>query len=627
MAMRDSAMDIGPLLEALAVRQPAAPAIHAPGRTPLRYAELGSQVRYVREHLGHWGIGKGDVVVGAVPSRPEMALACATVPAATAFAPLASTLTAEVYCELLQRLRPKAFLVPAQADHPARIAARQCAIAELVLRPDPSAPAGTFSIDLAREQPSLTRSQSVPSEWALIIQTSGTTGRAKLVPVSRNRLVLNARQQASWLQFSTSDVGCHLLPLHHTLGLSSGLMLPLLAGASVVCLPESDIDGFYTLLNEHRITWLPAAFSHYPALLRRAAAFPEAVANNTLRCLRVAAGRLAPEEVERIEQTFRVPLLSAFSMTEAFTITHEPLPPGVRKRGSAGVAIDNQVAIRSETGAFCARGEIGEIVVRGPMVFDGYHDDATATVAAFADGWFRTGDLGRFDEDGYLYVVGRMKDIINRGGDKISPAELDQLIESQPGIAAACAFSVPHPTLGEELAAAVETHDGATVTEAEIIECVGRRMGPSMAPRRVYFVDRLPRTDLGKVRRSELPRMLGLEGSDLSARDRSLLDGSVPRSALETALSGLWTVALQRRDVGVHDDFFLSGGDSLRGTQLILGIKSLLGVELPLASLFGKASTIAGMAREIEAARPSSGAQRTIDNISQCSTPEGASAT
>ena len=591
------------MLEALAARQPAAPAIHAPGRAPLRYAELGSQVRYVRERLGHWGIGKGDMVAGVVPSRPEMALACASVPAATTFAPLAPTLTAEVYCELLQRLRPKAILVPVQADHPARIAAQQCAVTELVLRPDPSAPAGMFSIDLAREQPSLTRSQSVPPEWAYIIRTSGTTGRAKLVPVSRNRLVLSAQQQGSWLQFSTSDVGCHLLPLHHTLGLSSGLMLPLLAGASVVCLPESDIEAFFAALTEYRITWLPAAFSHYPAILRRAAAFPETVRKNRLRCLRVAAGRLAPEEIDRIEQTFGVPLLVAFSMTEAFSITHEPLPPGVRKRGSAGVAVSNQVAIRSETGAFCASGESGEIVVRGSTVFHGYYDDAPATAAAFADGWFRTGDLGRFDEDGYLYIAGRIKDIINRGGDKISPAELDALIESHPDIAAACTFSVPHPTLGEELAAAVVTHDGAAVTEAEIIERVGRRMGPSMAPRRVYFVDRLPRSELGKVRRSELPRMLGLERDDLSARDRSSLEGSMPRSALEAALSGLWTLALQRRDVGVHDDFFLSGGDSLRATQLILGIKSLLGVELPLASLFGKATTIAGMAREIEAAR------------------------
>ena len=595
------------MLEALAVRQPAAPAIHAPGRTPLRYAELGSQVRYVRERLGHWGIGKGDMVVGIVPSRPEMALACATVPAATTFAPLGPTLSAEAYCELLQRLRPKAMLVPTQADHPARIAARQCAVAELVLRPDPTLPAGMFSIDLAREQQSLTRSQSVPPEWAYVVRTSGTTGRAKLVPVSHSRLMLNVEHQGRCLQFSANDVGCHVLPLHQTLGLSSGLMLPLLSGASVVCLPEADIEGFYAALNEYRITWLPAAFSHYPAILQRAAAFPEAVANHSLRCLRVAAGRLAPEEIDRVEQTFGVPLLTAFSMTEAFTITHERLPPAVRKRASVGVAIGNQVAIRCETGAFCGSGTIGEIVVRGPLVFDGYYDDAPATAAAFADGWFRTGDLGRFDDDEYLYIAGRIKDIINRGGAKISPAELDALIESHPGVAAACTFGVAHATLGEELAAAVVTHDSVKVTEAEIIERVARRMGPTMAPRRVYFVDRLPQSELGKVRRAELARTLGLERDDLTAGDRPVLEVPTLDSALEAALSGLWTAALQRRHVGVHDDFFLSGGDSIRAAQLILSIKSVFGVELPIALLFGKASTIAGMAREIEAVRSSAG--------------------
>jgi acyl-CoA synthetase (AMP-forming)/AMP-acid ligase II len=602
--MRDMDKDIGQALESLASSQPTAPALHVPGRTTLTYADLGAQISYVRERLGSWGVVRGDVIVGAIPTRPEMALACATVPAKATFAPLSPSLTPDNYAELLTRLRPKLVIVPNRVDHPIRAAARRCGVAEVDLTGDPGAPAGVFTLDLTRQDQSLARAASAQPDWAYVLNTSGTTGRPKLVPRSHRLLALHAQTLGEWWRLTTDDVGCHLLPMHHGHGLSAALVVPLLRGASVVCLPESDIDGFFAALDEYRITWLTAVFTVHREILRRAPAYREAVARNKLRFIRVGSGQLEPDEIDRIERTFGAPLLMALSGREVLVMTHDPLPPRKRKRGSVGVPLCNQVAIMSEAGAICATGDVGEIVVRGPLVFEGYFDDAQATAAAFVDGWFRTGDLGRFDEDGYLYLVGRLKDLINRGGEKISPVEIDAAIEVIPGVREAATFAIRHPSLGEEIAAAVVKDGDVALEASDIIDHVRQRMGPLRVPRRIYFVDQLPRTDSGKVRRSELPRLLGLDKPGVAAPTESALEAPGPAfSPLEAALAGLWSTVLQVKSVGANEDFFLLGGDSLRGTRLLTSVKAVFGVDLTIQELFGKAATVAGMARAIENAR------------------------
>ena len=591
-------------LENLAGHRPTAPAVYVPGRAPLTYGDLGAQIRYVRERLNSWSIERGDVIAGVIPLRPEMAVACTTVPAAATFAPLSPAFTTEIYSALLARLRPKALIVPKDFDHPIRVAAQRLGVTEIELVPDPSAPAGMFTLELARQQASLAHTGSSRPEWAYLLTTSGTTGRPKIVPISHRKEALNAQTLGEWWRLSALDVGVHLVPLHHSHGLNTALLPGLLRGASVVCLPESDIDGFYAALDEYRVTWLTAVFTMHREILRRSPDFCEAVSRNKLRFIRVGSGRLEPDEVERMEQTFCAPLVTGFGITEAHMISGDPLPPRTRKRGSVGVPLCNQVAIMSEAGAICATGAMGEVVVRGPLVFDGYFDDAEATAAAFVDGWFRTGDLGRFDEDGYLYLVGRVKDIINRGGEKISPAEIDAAIEAIPGVRAAATFAIPHRSLGEEVVAAVVKESAATVEVSDIIDQVRQRMGPKRVPRKIYFVDELPRTETGKVRRSELPRLLGLDQSGVASPYESSVEASASMSSpLEVALVGLWCSVLQVSRVGVNDDFLQLGGDSARGVRLLASVKAVFGVDLSIQALSGNASTVAGMARAIEAAR------------------------
>ena len=292
--------DISGILERLAISQPAAPALHVPGRTSLTYTDLGAQIRYVRERLSNWGVVRGDVVVGVIPTRPEMALACATIPAVASFAPLSSALTPDEYAELLTRLRPKLVIVPSGVGHPLRAAARRCGVAEVDLTGDLSAPAGMFTLDLTRQDQSFARRPSAQPDWAYVLTTSGTTGRPKLVPRSHRQLALFAQSLGECYGLSTNDVGCHLLPMHHSHGLDGALMIPLQLGASVVCLPESDIDGFFAALDEYQITWLTTVFTVHREILRRAPNFREAVARNKLR-LKIAnlRGMIAQRDLFR----------------------------------------------------------------------------------------------------------------------------------------------------------------------------------------------------------------------------------------------------------------------------------------------------------------------------------------
>ena len=592
--------DITLALERLVAAQPRAAALEAPGRTALRYGALGQQIGYVRERLGTWGIERGDIVAGLVTSRPEMACVSATLPAAATFAPLGASMTRDAYAELLQRLRPKAVLVPDQEDHALRAAARALGLAEIHLVAAGGC-AGQFALDLARPSASLDTPPQAGPQCAYVVATSGTTGRAKLVPMDHANIVRHARLMAEWFRYSPTDTGCHLVPMHLGHALRNALMVPLLAGIPVVCLGEADVDGFFHAMEQFQPTFLTAGFAIHRALLDRAPSFRQTLARGRLRFLRIGAGRLEPEEIDRLEQTFGVPAIKGLSLTEVSAVTQDPLPPGPRKRDAVGVPVGAEVAIMLEPGRFAPLGASGEVVVRGPLVFRGYLDDPQLTAQSFAGEWFRTGDLGHLDADGYLYLTGRIKEIINRGGEKISPLQIDSALATLPGVREAATFGIPHPSLGEEVVAAVVRQDGASIDEPAILEHARRSVGLTCSPRRIYFLERLPRTDSGKLLRGELPRLVGAKPGP--ARPPSAGDGEAPASTTETVIGALFAATLRAPTVAHDGDFFLLGGDSLSGSQLLARVKEVFGVELPLASLFQEAATVSGMARAVERVR------------------------
>ena len=580
---------------AVADRQPEAPFLHRPGQAAVSYGALSGQIRHVRERLRSWGIAPGDVVAGFVPSRALMAMACASLPVSATFAPLSASLAADAYAALLRRLRPGAVLAPEDPGHPLRIAAATLGLPAMraVHGED-----GTFALEMAAGGRNAGEPLARP-EHAYVLVTSGTTGRAKLAPLGHAQMLGFADATIDLLRLTPDDVGCALTPFSLAGGVRSSILIPALSGSSVVCLGEGDVDGFFRAIDECRPTNLAAPFSIHRGVLRRAHAFPDQVAASRLRFLRTTAGRLDPDEIDAIERLFRAPVLQGYGSTEVCGIAHEPLPPRPRKRGSVGIALGGDVRALDPDGRRCAPGESGELVVRGPLVFDGYLDDPDLTARSFAGEWFRTGDLGHVDEDGYVYITDRLADLINRGGEKISPVEIDRTIGTLPGVREAGAFGVPHPSLGEELVAAVVLDPGATIGEADIRAHVRDRLGQRQVPRRVYLVNALPRTEAGKLKRRSLPEWVGIDVG---------LPSSAPELAttadpLESALAGLWSVVLRRDRVHRDDDFFLLGGDSMSAAELLRQVSAVFGATLPLHAMFEGAATPAGMARAIVRSR------------------------
>jgi len=585
-------------LAAVADRQPDAPFLHRPGEPAVPYSTLAAQIRYVRERLRSWDIAPGDIVAGFEPRRTLMAMACASLPSSSTFAPLGSSLTTDGYDELLRRLRPKAVLVPADAGDPLRATAAALGIPAMRAIPDD---AGGFSLELDRERAGTVPPLADP-EHAYVIVTSGTTGRPKLAPQGHRQLIAFADAMIDLLRMDAGDVGCALTPFSLAGGVRSSIVIPALAGASTVCLDEGDIDGFFRAIDEFGPTNLAAPFSIHRAILRRAAEFPDQIATSRFRFLRSTAGRLDPEDADALERLFRAPALAGYGATEVSGIAHEPMPPRLRRRGSVGIPVGGEVRAMGAEGRVCAPGETGELVVRGPLVFDGYLDDPGLTARSFAGEWFRTGDLGHVDEDGYVFITGRVAELVNRGGEKISPTEIDRAIETMPGVREAGAFGVPHPTMGEDLVAAVVLDHGATIGVNEILAHVRDRLGPRQVPRHVYLVDALPRTDAGKLRRRELPAWVGLDAGPQEPRPTEE-PAMATRSPLESALAGLWSAVLRRDRVTRDDNFFLLGGDSMSAVELVRQVAAVFGVALPLDAMFEGTATLAGMARAIERSR------------------------
>ncbi len=603
---------IDEVLTRLAAEHPAGTALLTPNRAPLGYSALAAQIATVGRQLTAWGIRPGDIVAGVVLSRPELAVALAVLPVSATFAPLAPNLTADACRDLMVRLGPKAVLVERGSTHVIRQVAEACDIALIELIAHPSAATGTFELELLRSSRSLERTATALAQDAYVLATSGTTGQSKLVPIGHREVIAYAQAAHDTLGFTFSDVNCHQSPLHWAGGMRTTLLNPLLHGAATVVLPQSDVDAFYRSLDDFSVTVASHAFAMAREILHRAADFGPALQRHKLRFLRVSSGRIEATDVDRLEQLFGVPVLVGYSATEVGSISQDRLPPQRRKPGAAGLPQGNEVGILNDAGRIGGTDTAGEILVRGPLVFRGYLDDPALTAQSFVDEWYRTGDLGCIDTDGFVYVSGRLKDIINRGGEKISPAGIDTALQGVAGIREGAAFSVPHPTLGEEVVAAVVRDAGSLIGQDEILAALRLSIGPSRLPRRVYFVDQLPKTDAGKVRRDALRQMLTGPADRVGGSSADPIEPS----PIESALISLWKSVLHVPAIQRDDDFFLLGGDSLRGANLLRNVALLFKVEISLEALFGEAATIAGMARTIGTARGAAAASRRPNVIS-----------
>jgi acyl-CoA synthetase (AMP-forming)/AMP-acid ligase II len=456
------------------------------------------------------GIGRNDRVAIVLPNGPEMAsgfLACA---AGVTSAPLNPAYRAEEFEFYLSDLQARALIVERGSTSPAIEVARRLGVALIELLPGDAAGTFTLASDDLAQAPAAQAGPAMPDDVSMLLHTSGTTSRPKIVPLSQANLAASAVHIGDTLRFTAADCGLNIMPLFHIHGLIAGVLAPLAAGSQVFCTPGFNALKFFAWMDEAKPSWYTAVPTMHQAILSRASKNLDVIRRHPLRFLRSSSSSIPPQVIRELEDVFGAPLIEAYGMTEAaHQMASNPLPPARRKPGSVGRAAGPEIAILGEGGALLPAGEVGEIVIRGPNVTRGYESNPQANAQAYADGWFRTGDQGVMDAEGYLSLTGRLKEIINRGGEKISPREVDEILMDHPAVAQVVCFGLPHAKLGEEVGAVVVLKEGASATERELQAFVAGRAADFKVPAKVLFMDEIPKGATGKLQRIGLARKLG----------------------------------------------------------------------------------------------------------------------
>ena len=504
-----------PLKELLATGADDAPALSAPGREPLVFGALRTLIAETIATLNGLGIGRGDRVAIVLPNGPEMATCFVACASGFASAPLNPAYRADEFDFYLSDLGAKALIVERGSASPAIDVAARHGVRLIELVPDPDRGAGAFTLeakDARDDRPAVRGGDAEPDDVSMVLHTSGTTSRPKIVPLSQANLAASARHIGRTLGFTATDCGLNIMPLFHIHGLIAGVLSPLAAGSQVFCTPGFNALKFFGWMDEARPTWYTAVPTMHQTIVARASKNADVIARHPLRFMRSSSSSMPPQVIRQLEEVFGAPLIESYGMTEA---THQmasnPLPPAIRKPGTVGVAAGPEIAIMdTTTGTLLERGDTGEIVIRGPNVTAGYENNPKANDEGFLDGWFRTGDQGVMDPDGYLSITGRLKEIINRGGEKVSPREIDEILMDHPAVAQVVCFGMPHDKLGEEVAAVVVLHDGASATERDLQTFVGGRAADYKVPKKILFMDEIPKGATGKLQRIGLAQKLGL---------------------------------------------------------------------------------------------------------------------
>lgn len=497
--------------------QPAqAVAIEAPGATALHYGALGALIDRTALALRAAGIGRADRVGLVLGNGPEMACAFVALASACTAAPLNPGYRAEEFEFYLSDLDARALVLAQGSDSPARTAAARLGIAVLELQALPEQGAGSFVLlpaQAPRAQPQEPLDRPVRDDVALILHTSGTTSRPKIVPLTHGNVCASARNISTTLRLQQADCGLHVMPMFHIHGLIAGLLAPMAVGSRIFCTPGFNALRFFGWMKDCKPTWYTAVPTMHQTILARAAHNLDVIASNPLRFIRSSSSSMPTRVIAELEKVFGAPLIESYGMTEAaHQMASSPLPPARRIPGSVGLAAGPEIGIMDEQGALLAPGQVGEVVIRGENVTAGYEKNPAANAAAFCNGWFRTGDQGVLDADGYLTLTGRLKEIINRGGEKISPLEVDETLMAHPAVAQVVTFALPHDKLGEDVAAAVVLREGAQLSERELRDFAAARMADYKVPRKIVFLAEIPKGATGKLQRIGLAATLGLTG-------------------------------------------------------------------------------------------------------------------
>ncbi|CAD5325264.1 unnamed protein product [Arabidopsis thaliana] len=496
------------LLENVAKKFPDRRALSVSGKFNLTHARLHDLIERAASRLvSDAGIKPGDVVALTFPNTVEnhMGSRIYEYLARATAAPLNAAYTAEEFEFYLSDSDSKLLLTSKEGNAPAQEAASKLKISHVTATLLDAGSDLVLSVaDSDSVVDSATELVNHPDDGALFLHTSGTTSRPKGVPLTQLNLASSVKNIKAVYKLTESDSTVIVLPLFHVHGLLAGLLSSLGAGAAVT-LPAAgrfSATTFWPDMKKYNATWYTAVPTIHQIILDRHASHPE-TEYPKLRFIRSCSASLAPVILSRLEEAFGAPVLEAYAMTEAtHLMSSNPLPEeGPHKPGSVGKPVGQEMAILNEKGEIQEPNNKGEVCIRGPNVTKGYKNNPEANKAGFEFGWFHTGDIGYFDTDGYLHLVGRIKELINRGGEKISPIEVDAVLLTHPDVSQGVAFGVPDEKYGEEINCAVIPREGTTVTEEDIKAFCKKNLAAFKVPKRVFITDNLPKTASGKIQR------------------------------------------------------------------------------------------------------------------------------
>ncbi len=484
-------------------------AISAYGRADLTYGLFASLCEETAEALRSRGLARNDKLAIVLPNGPDMAGSFVAAANAVTAAPLNPAYREDEFHFYMEDLKARALLVEEGSTSPAIAAAHRLGIPVLTLHP--AREAGAFTISGGGVGPAVKQGPAEATDVALVLHTSGTTSRPKIVPLTHMNLLASANNIRNTLRLTEADRCLNIMPLFHIHGLVAAILATLSAGGSVFATPGFNALKFFGLMEEAKPSWYTAVPTMHQAILARAERNQAVIAAHPLRFIRSSSASLPVPVFHALEAAFACPVIEAYAMTEnAHQMTSNHLPPGKRKPGFVGCAAGPEVAVMSPDGRLLSPGEEGEVVTRGTNVTPGYENNPAANESGFAFGWFHTGDQGFMDEDGFLKITGRLKEIINRGGEKIAPMEVDEVLMEHEAVAQVVTFAMPHDKLGEEVAAAVVLREGKTAGERELQDFANVRLAAFKVPKRILILEEIPKGATGKLQRIGLAQKLGL---------------------------------------------------------------------------------------------------------------------
>ena len=476
----------------------------------ITYGSLRQQIMDLAEQLAGAGIRRGERVATVLPNGLETIVSFLAASVAGTAAPLNPAYKYEEFCFYLEDTSAKLMLVPPTGAEEARRAAADMKVPVYELHIDDN---GVVTMPGSPGKRSV--EQLHPDDIALVLHTSGSTGRPKRVPLKHKNLAVSTGNVAATYNLGPDDVSLCVMPLFHVHGLVASTLATLRTGGTVVVPEKFNPMSFWRTVREQGATWYSCVPTIHQLAVARLNQKPEGI--ERLRFVRSCSSALSPTLMEKIETLVGVPVLEAYGMTEAsHQMASNPLPPKAHKASSVGQGTGVKIGIMDENGDLLPAGQLGEVVIQGPNVIDGYENNPEANAKSFTRGWFRTGDQGHLDAEGYLHLTARIKELNNRGGEKIAPLEIDEVMLKHPAVAEAVAFGMPHPTWGEEVAVAVVLREPQP--DAVLIEHCKRHLADFKVPKKVCVVEKIPRTATGKIQRRAVAEALVGAGTGAAAK-------------------------------------------------------------------------------------------------------------